>query len=144
MVHSTIKAGDRVRFIRADGTLSEEAVEVIDTFADTKASANFSYLVGGHEELHHSDLVHLDGDTSPVTVPPTEEWFIAVGNACGWGRARTEKQAIANMRSQSKPTEYIVYSVNKWTRVNGMGGLTHPMGRGEPKKVKHVLPKLPG
>jgi hypothetical protein len=139
MMHS-IKVGDRVRFILADDSLSKEAVTVHDVFGTKESPANFSYFVGGsHEQLNHSDLVHLDGDTSPVTVPPVEEWFIAIGNAHGWGRARTEKGAIANMRREGgKPTEYVVYRVNQWTKVNGMGGLTYPMGRGEPVELKRT------
>jgi len=142
MMHS-IKVGDRVRFILADDSLSKEEVEVRETFGGKDTPSNFSYfqIGSGAEQVYHSDLVHLVGDTSPVTVPPVEEWFIAVGNAYGWGRARTEKQAIANMRRQGKATEYVVYRVNQWTRVGGMGGLTWPMGRGEPVKLKHVSPE---
>lgn len=139
MMHS-IKVGDRVRFILADGSLSDEAVEVRETFGGKDTAANFSYFQtgSGQEQLYHSDLVHLDGDTSPVTVPPAETWYICIGNAHGWGRARTEKQAVANMHREGKATAYIVYRVNQWTKVTDMGGLTWPQGRGEPVEVKTV------
>ena len=134
MMQTRIKVGDRVRFIRADGSLDGE-VEVHDVFGEN----GISFLSGSVEQLYHADLVHRVGDDTPVAVPVAETWFIAIGNNHGWGRARTEKQAIANMRRQGgKPTQYVVYRVNQWTRVNDMGGLSHPRGYGEPIEVKRT------
>jgi hypothetical protein len=46
-----------------------------------------------------------------------------------WGRAQTEKQAIANMRRQGGTVKtYVVHRVSKWTQVDGMGSLTFPAG----------------
>jgi hypothetical protein len=142
-MHNSIKVGDRVRFIKKDGTLSEEAVEVHDVFGNEESAANFSFFAGGGmEQIFHSDLVHLDGDTSPVKVPEPTEWYIAVGNAQGWGRSRTAKQAVANMKRQGgKPTAWVVYRVNQWTKVNDMGGLTWPQAYGEPVEVSRIEPK---
>lgn len=78
-----------------------------------------------------------------TALDPRLTWFIAIGNQFNWGRAETEKNAIANMRRQSgRPTtEYIVYRVTEQTYVNGMGGLNRPAGDPEAVKIKHVKPK---
>lgn len=143
-MHSSISKGDRVRFIRADGKLSDEVVEVHDVFGGKDTPANFSYIQrgSGEEQLYHSDLVHLDGDESPITVPAPETWYIAIGNAGGWGRARYESMAVANMKRQGgKPDAWRVYRVNQWTQVNGMGGLRWPSERGDPVEVSCVESK---
>lgn len=74
---------------------------------------------------------------------PRLTWFIAIGNQHNWGRAETEKAAIANMKRQSgrATTEYIVYAATKETYVNGMGGLNRPGTDPEAVKIKHVKPK---
>jgi len=65
--------------------------------------------------------------TTQGELDPRLTWFIALGNNHGWGRAETEKAAIANMRRQGGTvTEYIVYAATKETYVNGMGGLNRP------------------
>jgi hypothetical protein len=135
-MQTSISKGDRVRFVRADGTLSEDAVKVHEVWDGKDAASNFSFISGGVEQPYHLDLVHRDGDDSPVTVPTVETWFIAIGNAGGWGRARTEKQAIANMKRQGgKPDQHVVYRVNQWTKVRDTGGLTWPGDYGDPVEV---------
>jgi len=135
MMRKSIKVGDRVSFIRADGTLDGE-VTVHDVFGDDDTPANISFLSGNVEQTYHSDLVHKVDDVSPVKVPEPETWFLCVGNAGYWGRSKSEKQAVANMRrGGGKPTEWITYRVNQWTKVNDMGGLTWPNNYGEPVEV---------
>jgi hypothetical protein len=76
-----------------------------------------------------------------VVVPDGGIWFIARGNNMGWGRAQSEKQAIANMRRNGgKVTAYVVARVSKWTTVTGMGSLSYPAGI-EPVETKMVDPK---
>jgi hypothetical protein len=79
-----------------------------------------------------------------TTLDPRLCWFIALGNNHGWGRAETEKAAIANMRRQGgKVTEYVVYAATEGSYVNDMGGLNYPTVDGQPApiKIKHIKPK---
>lgn len=82
------------------------------------------------------------GETTP---DPRLCWFIALGNNHNWGRAETEKAAIANMKraggSSRKTTEYIVYACTEKTYVNDMGGLNRPGADPEAIRIKHVKPK---
>jgi hypothetical protein len=60
-------------------------------------------------------------------------WFIAVGNNHGWGRAETEKEAMANMhRNGGRATEWSLYRCTEGTYVNDMGGLNYPTVDGQP------------
>jgi len=70
-------------------------------------------------------------------------WYIALGNQFNWGKAESEKAAVANMKRQSsrKTTEYIVYAATKDTYVNGMGGLTRPNADPAAIKIKHIKVK---
>jgi hypothetical protein len=132
------KTGDRVRLIRLDGTLSDKVFAIHDLWGDEQSARNASFMDGHHESIWHTDLMKLENDKSPVVVPDGGVWFIARGNQMGWGRAQTEKQAIANMhRAASKATGYIVHRVSKWTNVDGMGNLTYPQGT-ELVEVKRV------
>lgn len=136
------KKGDRVRFVYADRTLSEKAVVIYDLFATEDSPRNMSWLEGPTEQFYHTDLLVPEDFTGEVTLPQPEEWFIAVGNNHGWGRARTLDAAVQNMRRQGgKVTSYVVHKVNKYTQVNDMGSLTFPRGMGDPELVKTVKPK---
>jgi hypothetical protein len=87
-------------------------------------------------------MTETQGET---VLDPRLNWFIALGNQYNWGRAETEKQAIANMKraggSSRKTTEYIVYAATEATYVNDMGGLNRPGTDPEAVKIKHVKPK---
>jgi len=131
--------GDRVRLIRLDGTLSEEGFTLYDLWGDKDSPRNASFMSSGSEHYTHTDLIRHADDTSPVTVPDGGEWYIARGNNMGWGRAQTEKAAIASMRRQGKVSAYCVHRVSKWTMVDGMGSLSWPKGI-EPVEVKRVDP----
>lgn len=80
-----------------------------------------------------------------TVLDPRLTWFIALGNNHNWGRAKTEKEAVANMRraggASHKTTEYIVYAATEKTYVNDMGGLNRPGVDPEAVKIKHVKPK---
>jgi hypothetical protein len=136
-----VNKGDRVRLIHLDGTISEKSFTVYDVWGSESSPRNASFISGGQEHYCHSDLMkHVDDDT-PVVVPDGGEWFIARGDNFGWGRAQTEKQAIANMRRQGGGVKaYTVHRVSKWTMVDGMGSLTYPIGI-EPVEVKTIKPK---
>src|SRR4051812_9093713 len=106
--------GDRFRLIHLDGTISEGTFEVHDRWGDERMPRNASFLSGSQEELVHTDMMRHVDDASPVVVPDGGEWYIAIGDAFGWGRAQAEKQAVANMRrasSSGRPIGYIVYRV---------------------------------
>ena len=136
---ATFKVGDSVRFVYLDGRLSDQSFAIHQMFGDETSNRNVSFLIPGDEIMYHTDLIRHDGDTSPVVVPDGGEWFIARGNNMGWGRAQTEKQAIANMKRQGGAvTAYTVYRVNKWTMVDGMGSLTWPIGSPQPVEMKSV------
>jgi hypothetical protein len=84
-------------------------------------------------------MTETQGETA---LDPRLNWFIALGNNQGWGRAQTEKAAVANMKRQGgKVTEYIVYACTEKTYVNGMGGLNRPGTDPEAVKIKHVKPR---
>ena len=125
--------------IRLDGTLSEEGVTLYDLWGSKDGPRNASFMSSGIEHYTHTDLIRHADDTSPVTVPDGGEWYIARGNNMGWGRAQTEKAAIASMRRQGKVSAYCVHRVSKWTMVDGMGSLSWPKGI-EPVEVKRVDP----
>ena len=80
--------------------------------------------------------------TEETALDPRLTWFIALGNQFNWGRAQTEKQAIANMKraggSSRKTTEYIVYAATEETYVNDMGGLNRPGTDPEAVEIKHI------
>lgn len=125
----TYKVGDRVRLIRLDGTLSEAAYPIHDLWGDETSNRNVSFIFSDEETFSHTDLIRREDDSSPVVVPDGGVWFIARGSNMGWGRAQTEKQAIANMRKQGGTIRtYVVHRVSKWTQVDGMGSLTFPAG----------------
>lgn len=141
---TTFKVGDRVRLVRLDGTLSEPVV-IHDTWGGSTSednARNASFLSGGGmEQYWHTDLMKHEDDTSPVVVPDGGVWYIARGNNMGWGRAETPEAAVANMKRQgSKPTEWVVCRVSKWTAVNDMGSLNYPTGI-EPVEVSRVEKK---
>lgn len=134
----TYKVGDRVRLVRLDGTLSEKVYPIHELWGDESSNRNVSFIVFGDEQYSHTDLIKREDDTSPVVVPDGGEWFIARGDNMGWGRAQTEKQAVANMKRQGGTiTAYTVHRVSKWTIVDGMGGLSYPSGIA-PVEVKSV------
>jgi len=79
-----------------------------------------------------------------TVLDPRLNWFIALGNRYNWGRAQTEKAAIANMHragGSKKADEYIVYACTEKTYVNDMGGLNRPGADPEAVQIKHVKPK---
>lgn len=124
-----VSKGDRVRLVRLDGTVSNEVFEVHDVWGKDDSPRNASFMSGQCEQLWHSDLMKLESDDTPVVVPDGGEWFIARGSNMGWGRSRTAKQAIANMKRQGGTvTKYVVHRVSKWTCVDGMGSLSYPSG----------------
>jgi hypothetical protein len=134
----TYKVGDRVRLIRLDGTLSDKAFAIHDLWGSEDHARNASFMDGHHESIWHTDLMKPEADKTPVVVPDSGIWFIARGSNGGWGRAQTEKQAIANMRKQGGSVDrYVVHRVSKWTNVDGMGGLTFPSGI-DPVEVKRI------
>lgn len=137
---ATYKVGDRVRLIRLDGTISEKVFAIHDLWGSEDSARNASFMDGHHESIWHTDLMKLEADKTPVVVPDGGIWFIARGSNMGWGRAQTEKQAIANMRKQGKVTGYVVHRVSKWTNVDGMGSLTFPTGI-EPVEITRVAAK---
>jgi hypothetical protein len=137
----TFKIGDRVRLLRLDGTASETIVEIHDLWGGEDSNRNASFMLAGCEQFTHTDLMQHEADTSPIVIPDGGEWFIARGNNMGWGRARTEAQAIVNMKRQGGTiTSYVVHRVSKWTQVDGMGSLSYPMGI-DPVEVRKVEPK---
>ena len=77
-------------------------------------------------------------------------WYLAIGNLMSWGRAQTEKQAIANMHREARSwrtggkrtDEYVVWLASEATEVDGMGGIRWPAGDPKPVKIKHVKPKV--
>lgn len=132
--------GDVVRFKLGGDKLSDTTVTLHDVW-ESDGPRNCSYLSGGVEQAWHTDLLQHDGDTSPVVMPQIEEWFICVGNRFGWGRAKTEAAAIANMRRASsgdKVTWYAVHRCNQFVGVGDMGGLSWPQSLPEPELVKEV------
>ena len=134
--------GDRVRLVRLDGTLSDEVMTIYDRWGSDGSPRNASFMYGHAEQFTHTDLMKREDDTSPVIVPDGGVWFIARGNNLGWGRAQTEKAAIASMRKQGgNVTDYIVHRVSKWTMVDGMGNLSFPQGIA-PVEVASVKSKL--
>ena len=133
----SFKKGDRVRLFSLDGTLHEHVHLLHDRWGDDDHPRNASFLSGTVEQTTHTDLMKHENDNSPVVVPDGGEWFIAIGNNHGWGRARSLQAAIANMRRQGKASAYGVYTVSKWTLVNDTGGLSWPKGI-EPVEVKRV------
>ena len=90
-------------------------------------------------------------ETQGETVPDARlTWYIAIGNLRSWGRAKTEKQAIANMHREGrswltgnvKADEYVVYHVGENAYVNDMGCVAWPTATDpEPVKIKHIKPK---
>jgi hypothetical protein len=81
-----------------------------------------------------------------TVLDPRLTWFIAIGNAMSWGRAQTEKQAIANMRRNeaAKTTEYVLWACpEEATVVDHLGGaaVSWPKPGAEPVRIKHVKPK---
>ena len=138
---AAFKKGDRVKLVRLDGTVWDQAVEINDLFGGETSARNASYWYGNSEQFTHTDLLKREDDTSPVTVPDGGVWYIARGDNMGWGRAQTEKQAVANMRRQGGTVKtYDVHRVSKWTMVDGMGALTWPTGI-EPVEIKSVPAK---
>ena len=137
----TFKVGDRVRLVRLDGTLSETVVTIHDLWGKDDNNRNASFMSCGMEQFFHTDLMKHEDDDTPVIVPDGGVWFIARGSNFGWGRAESEKQAVANMRRQGGAvTSYIVDRVSKWTQVDDMGELTYPRGI-EPVRVKTIKKK---
>lgn len=61
-------------------------------------------------------------------------WVVVVGNNHGWGRAKTEKEAMSNMQrgGSGRATEWTIYRCTEGTYVNDMGGLNYPTGDGQP------------
>ena len=81
-----------------------------------------------------------------TVLDPRLTWFVAIGNAMSWGRAQTEKQAIANMRrhQMAPTTEYVVWACpESATVVDHMGGAAVSWDRSgaEPVRIKHIKPK---
>ena len=66
--------------------------------------------------------------------------YICVGNNHSWGRAETEKQAIANMKAQGGRqhlTKYRVYACCSQTRACEVtGSIMFPVGGYTPMMVK--------
>lgn len=137
---ATFSKGDRVKLIRLEGTISNEAFTVHDVWGDDSYPRNASFMSVGVEYHTHTDLLRPEDDVSPVVVPDGGEWYIARGNDFCWGRAQTIEGAVRNMRRNGKPNEYFVHRVSKWTLVDGMGSLTYPTGI-DPVEIKHVTSK---
>lgn len=136
---NTYKVGDRVRLVRLDGSMTEQAYPIHDLWGEDDRARNVSFIFSRMEQSTHTDLLKREDDASPVVVPDGGTWFIARGNNMGWGRAETMEAAIANMRRSGggKVTAYTVHRVSKWTIVDDMGSLSYPTGI-DPVEVKRV------
>ena len=66
--------------------------------------------------------------------------FICLGNNFAWGRAKTERGAVGNMRraSGTRATEYVVYHVTENAYVDELGDIRRPKGDAAPVLTKKV------
>lgn len=78
--------------------------------------------------------------TNTSELDPRLTDFIAIGSNHGWGRAKTEAEAIRTMHAQgNRASEFHVYRCTAKTCVNEMGGFTRPSEDPAPVKIRSKL-----
>ncbi len=80
-------------------------------------------------------------DQATIVLDPRLTHFLAIGNNHGWGKATTEKQAIANMnRVGTKAERFVIYRCTDGTYVNETGGINRPAIDPEAVMVRKQTP----
>jgi hypothetical protein len=78
-----------------------------------------------------------EGTAAPELDPKLTD-YIVLGNNNGWGRAKSEAEAIELTRSEGGwLTEFVVFRCTPRTYVNELGGFNRPMVDPKPVKVGH-------
>lgn len=132
-----LRVGDRVRVIQAG---SGKQVKLGPTVYQVN-------LIDGHKvmiaELKPDGTCYAsqESDVSLLALADDEarQWFVVVGNNCGWGRSkRSARQAVLFMQQNgiTAATAWTVWKCSEATEVDGFGNLVYPSGDPRPVCVR--------